>query len=122
MKNIQEYLIKNKGLTLSLALAWTILIFMGCSLPGRDIPKVNMFEHFDKVVHFTFFMVFFILWFLYFGITKRNAFIIILTAFMYGFAIEFYQRYCVVGRSFDVWDGVADGIGAVLGWLVMRKK
>jgi hypothetical protein len=107
-------------LTLSLAILWTIVIFIGCSMPGKDLPKLGLFDHFDKVVHFSFFAVFFGLWFLITSKSTQYAFIIIAISIFYGFGIEYYQLHCVAGRSFDVWDGVADGLGAIGGWGVLR--
>ncbi len=105
-----------------LAIAWTILIFVGCSLPGRDIPAVSVFDHFDKVVHFTFFFTFAVLWLIVFPLSdvsnrRRSFFIIVALSFIYGFALEWYQINFVSGRAWDVWDGVADGVGGIVGAL-----
>jgi len=104
------------------SLSWTVLIFIGCSLPGRDIPKMGLFENVDKVVHFIFFAIFYLLWFLFFSNKnysfKGIALYIFLISIVYGFGLEFYQKHCVAGRSFDVWDGVADTLGACL---VLKK-
>jgi VanZ family protein len=100
--------------------AWIILIFIGCSLPGRELPKLGFFDNFDKVIHFTFFFVLCLLGFIKFGVTKRAIISLMLFAIVYGFSLEFYQLYFVKGRSFDVWDGVADTIGAMCS-LFFRK-
>lgn len=121
-------LLSNKKLMMVLAVAWTILIFIGCSLPGKELPAVSVFDHFDKVVHFTFFFVFAVLWLQSFptlerrtnGVCNKCIFIILLS-FAYGFALELYQINFVSGRSWDVWDGVADGIGGIVGTLFVRK-
>jgi VanZ family protein len=120
MKSLLLYFERRKRFTLSLAILWTIVIFIGCSMPGKELPKVNLFDNFDKVVHFTFFAVFFGLWFLITNKSTKYALIIILISIIYGFSIEYYQLYCVTGRGFDVWDGVADGLGALGGWVVIR--
>jgi VanZ family protein len=78
-------------------------------LPGKEIPKLGLFDQFDKVVHFSFFFLFFLFWYAW----KPSYLGWILLAIVYGFAIEGYQRYCVSGRNFDVWDGVADTLGAL---------
>jgi len=106
------------------AILWTLGIFIGCSLPGKDLPPVDLFDHFDKVVHFTFFFVFAILWL---GIrfpslegTKGWVLVVILS-FSYGFFLEWYQINFVPGRSWDVWDGIADGVGGSFGCLFASK-
>jgi len=88
-------------------------------MPGKELPKVNLFDQFDKVVHAVFFLFFFILWNLSFIYSKRNTLIILLLSIIYGFGIEFYQLYCVAGRSFDVLDGVADTFGAACGYVLI---
>jgi VanZ family protein len=119
---IIKYLKNHQNVSILLALFWTIGIIIGCSLPGRDLPSISVFDHFDKVVHFTFFAVFFILWYIVFY--KKSNIHIKLIAFsaFFGFAIEFYQLTCVEGRSFDIWDGVADTIGGIIGWLLIGRK
>ncbi|MBK7692485.1 MAG: VanZ family protein [Bacteroidetes bacterium] len=120
MKKFLQFFEDRQKLTFMLAILWTIVIFIGCSMPGRDLPKVNLFDNFDKVVHFTFFAVFFGLWFLITSKSTKYALVIIVISIFYGFSIEYYQLYCVAGRGFDVWDGVADGLGALCGWWVIR--
>lgn len=90
-----------------------------CSVPGNDIPKVTLFEHVDKVVHASMFFVFAFLWIQALG--QKYVLQIIIAAILFGIAIELYQKYCIVGRSMDPWDAVADGFGAAL-WLVLRRK
>lgn len=103
------------------SILWTIFIFIGCSIPGSDIPKVNFFEQFDKLVHFVFFFILYTLWYFSFYLSKKNTILIFFVTLIYGFAIEFYQMYYVAGRSFDVWDGVADGIGALVALILIKN-
>lgn len=115
-------LIKHKKLMMVLAVAWTILIFIGCSLPGKDLPAVSVFDHFDKLVHFVFFFLFSLLWIIALGLgSTKGYFIVVFSCFAYGFFIEWYQINFVPGRSWDVWDGVADGVGGIVGCLFARK-
>jgi hypothetical protein len=97
-------LLQNKSLLLFCAIFWTIGIFIGCAMPGSDLPKVPLFPNFDKLVHFIFFFVFMALWYLVLqkNYIAQNIFLfILLNAFLYGYALEFYQKFCVEGRSFD---------------------
>ncbi len=111
-----------KQLTVFLAIVWTILIFVGCTLPGRHFSSVKLFNHADKVIHFVFFFIFFLLWYRY----RPAKWLILVLAILYGFGLEFYQANWVKGRSFDVWDGVADTFGAGIALLttagISKKK
>lgn len=120
MKYILSLLRTYPKWTLAMAISWTILIFIGCSMPGKELPKLGLFDNFDKLVHFTFFVVFFVLWYMRFSIHTKSALVILTIAIIYGFGIEFYQKHFVAGRSFDVWDGVADTLGALCGWVIVR--
>jgi hypothetical protein len=113
-----KYLQQHPLLVLVLALLWSGLIFYGCSLPGKELPKLNLFDQVDKVIHFTFFLLFFFLWYA----VKPKPWLWLVIAFGYGFGIEFYQHYLVKGRSFDVWDGVADTAGALVMWFLLKKS
>ena len=121
MRRLFSFFVLQRKLTLFLALFWTIGIFIGCSTPGKDLPELHLFDHFDKLVHFTFFAVFFILWYMYFHDLKNIAWIVFFATVVYGFLIEFYQLHFVAGRAFDVWDGIADSIGGILGWFTVKK-
>jgi VanZ family protein len=113
-------ILNNKKIILVCALAWTILIIIGCSLPGSAVPKVPLFPHFDKVVHFIFFFIFTMLWSVYNNCKWVTTIYIIITSFIFGWFIEIYQKNYVIGRSFDVFDIVADTIGAV-SFLIIYK-
>ncbi len=115
-------LLQNKYFLLLSAILWTSIIFWGCSMPGKNLPSVHPFPHFDKIIHFTFFFVFYIRWYLFCPRTKFYSMLLILLSVLYGFGIEYYQMYFVIGRSFDVWDGVFDTLGAVLAFLVVSRK
>lgn len=117
-------ILANKKLMLLLAVAWTVLIFVGCSLPGKDLPAVSLFDHFDKVVHVGFFFIFVLLWVGAIGmehIQTKHYVLLLVLSFLYGFALEYYQVHFVAGRSWDVWDGVADTVGGGAACLFARK-
>lgn len=46
---------------------------------------------------------------------------IAIIAFLYGIGMEFVQRYLVLNRSFDGGDIIADGIGALAGYLFSSR-
>jgi VanZ family protein len=102
-----------------LASVWSILIFIGCGMPGSNLPKFTVWDHFDKVVHFVLFGGCTYLWFKVF---PKHLFYIAIYVLLFGIAIEFYQKYFVPGRSFDIWDIVADAFGIVVFALICQSS
>ena len=121
MKKLVDYFSHRPHFSLITAIVWTVLIFIGCSLPSKDIPKLGLFDHFDKLVHFAFFFIFFITWRLYFYKKKSINILLLIISLLFGFSLEFYQLHFVAGRSFDVWDAVADTFGALVACLLFYK-
>jgi len=105
---------------LILCIAWAAVIFVGCTLPPRAIPKFNI-PNIDKTAHFGFFFVQSVLLslLLYFK-TRRSYFQIILfstlQAFLYGGIIEIMQNEFFY-RTGDLYDLLADVIGGLSGAL-----
>lgn len=95
------------------ALAWTVLILVLCSLPGKSIPDAPTGT--DKFFHVALFAGFAFLWLIRY---PKKALLILSAGILYGIAIEFYQKAFIPGRSFDVWDAAADAGGAVIGYAV----
>ncbi len=96
------------------AIVWTVIILIGCSLPGKDVPDMSM--GIDKVVHCLMMAGFGFLWL--YSIPK--VYFVILLGTVYGFALEFWQQILPFGRTFDVLDGVADTVGVILGAIVWK--
>ncbi|PUZ27843.1 VanZ like family protein [Chitinophaga costaii] len=109
------------------AIAWVLLILWLCTLPGKDIPSVGWWEKFhpDKVVHFGLFgMTVFLFALGNYWRKKRvsllNLVLLVLGASAYGLAIEFIQKYWADHRSFDLFDALADSLGALAGAIVFN--
>ncbi|MEC5148131.1 VanZ family protein [Chitinophaga sp. 212800010-3] len=109
------------------AILWIIMILVLCTLPGKDIPSNSFFQavHFDKIVHFGMFggVVLFLalgIYWLKHRISSTTLFILVLCSACYGLAIEFIQKYWAIGRSFDMYDVLADTLGAIAGVWVFK--
>ena len=99
------------------AIAWTIIIFILCTLPSEHLPPNN-----DKMSHFIAFAGFTFFWFFH---SSRYWLIILLSA-IYGIIIEFWQGSLPESfhRSFDWFDALADGIGGIIGlpiYLIFKR-
>ncbi|MDQ6815736.1 MAG: VanZ family protein [Bacteroidota bacterium] len=111
-------------------IAWFITSVILLALPGNDLPHNSFFDipFFDKYVHFTMFFMLTTLFsypFIFSSIdwTIARAWITKITIYviLYGIAMEFVQKYLVVGRSFDLVDIVFDALGSIAGLVVTRK-
>ncbi|CAL1521412.1 VanZ family protein [Chitinophaga sp. MM2321] len=109
------------------ATVWIIMILVLCTLPSKDLPSNSFFDeiHFDKIVHFGMFggIVLFLSLGVYWQkkhIAAVTLFLFVLVAASYGLAIEFIQKYWAVGRSFDMYDVLADTLGAIAGVIVFK--
>lgn len=110
---LRHFLILANGL-------WGVIIFILCAMPGDDLPDPHWnIPHLDKVVHFgMYFVLAILLVFLLEGynrLKKSQIYLIaILVALAYGGGIEILQAN-FFNRSGDIWDLIADGIGAMAG-------
>ncbi|MEW6511472.1 MAG: VanZ family protein [Bacteroidota bacterium] len=101
------------------AILWAIVIFVSSSIPSDRVPPFVLFK-FDKLVHFG--VYFLLAFFTYRAIRYQSRwplladhallFTVVLIA-VYGATDEFHQ-YFVPGRSADLFDLLADTLGACL--------
>lgn len=106
-------LLKNATLRWWTALIWTVIIFLGCSVPGPDLPPITE-EFNDKWMHVVIFVPFGFLWVLT-GYRPRT---VLLMGIAYGILIEIFQGIAPINRTCDWRDALADAIGVVLGTLL----
>ncbi|UAY54381.1 VanZ family protein [Arachidicoccus terrestris] len=106
---------------------WLLIIFILLTLPQRDFDGVDMKIPFqDKLVHMGLFgglVFFFGLAYrkIPFAFSKTKLVFMVLIATSYGIIMEFVQKYCTGhSRSFSYEDMVADGLGAVIGYFLVR--
>ncbi|WP_143309843.1 VanZ family protein [Chitinophaga vietnamensis] len=109
------------------AVLWVVMIFILCTLPGKDIPTTPFLEkiHFDKFVHFGLFggIVFFFSLAIYQKkkyVSAGTLLLFVVLSAAYGVAIEFIQKYWAIDRSFDLYDALADTLGAIAGVWVFK--
>ena len=111
-------------------IAWFFVVLVLTTLPGSDIPKAKWLEkiYFDKWVHIGMFggLTFLFCWPFYkSGFTSGQRLYYFLKIAMavsiWGLAIEFIQRFYIVGRSFDILDWAADSFGALIALLFCKK-
>jgi len=105
---------------------WTLFILILMTIPGNMLPKeeTTFIPNLDKLIHATLFGSFVFLWSIYYATRKEknnhsgSRFVLILIiACLYGVATELMQKYLIPNRDYDIYDIMADSIGAVLGFL-----
>lgn len=101
-----------------LAVAWTLLIFVLCFLPGNELPKVDL-PLIDKWVHFILFAIFSFLWLV--SAPSRSKIylftILVITVFV-GWLVEYIQGHYAIGRFQDDMDTLADSVGGLIGIII----
>lgn len=123
LKNIKKY---------PFTITWTIIVLILSFKPNPEIPNFTFFQ-LDKVVHFIFYFFYGI--FLTFEIRREllkrqylkiSNRLTITTAFgmpfLIGFVVELVQGKFISGRQFDVFDIVANGLGAAAATIVVLCK
>jgi VanZ family protein len=110
--------------TLVWVIAEVVIIFILLSLPGSSFHKTaNWFGPLpiDKIVHIGLFGSLAFSLFYHFEKLKaerhktvRTKAFILISCMLYGIAMEYYQKYFVPSRGFEVADMLADTIGAIL--------
>jgi VanZ family protein len=110
--------------TLLWVVAEIIAIFILLSLPGSNFQNhAKWFGDFpmDKLVHIALFGSLAFSFLVHFEKTKIHALqsvrakaLVLLFCVLYGIGMEFYQKYFVPSRGFEVSDMLADAVGALL--------
>lgn len=104
-------------------IAWFFIVLVLICMPGRDLPGNSFLEkiQFDKFVHACMFGLMVILFVRPIAqsalaiASKRKYYIqITVITILWGLATEFIQKYLVAGRTFDLWDFVADAVGGII--------
>jgi VanZ family protein len=107
-------------------LIWAAFVFLMLILHFPKFKRERVFPipHADKLVHIFLFYVlaFFILHFLIRKRTQPSLHLLLAVCFvtLYGIALEYVQLY--TGRDFDVWDMVADAVGAFGALAIIKNK
>lgn len=101
----------------TLAVLWTLAILAACTIPGEDLPDIDILS-IDKFAHFAVFGLFGWVWMYALGqpFHARAAWVIA-AGIAYGILTEVYQGLLPWERSPDAYDALADALGTVAGVL-----
>lgn len=101
-----------------LAILWTSIVTILSLITIGDIGSSIPISNKDKYVHFSFYFIFVVFWFLFVKrtkITKKAKWIVLFFAIGYGVLMEFCQGAFTTTRKPDILDVVANTLGAILG-------
>ena len=111
-------------------IAWFFLVLILICLPGDDLPKVENWMsaiYFDKWVHVGMFSMLAFLFMMpickFENSNKKKWLLIIkiaLAVCIWGLTTELIQKFFIAGRSFDLWDWLADSVGISLAVIACR--
>jgi len=120
------WLIKNKRRTVRIVIIWTVLILAACLIPGNEVPDVKV-PLIDKYVHFIIFAGFSFLWLCTVPSAplRKSGSLAFISSLALGYLVELLQGSGITtGRSYDLYDVVADAIGGLIGiilFYIVRK-
>jgi VanZ family protein len=107
------------------AIAWAIWILILTGVPGHQIPKIPTFLDWlspDKIVHVVMFGT--LSYLALYGYRQQYlkslhrssiVIVVILLSVLYGLATELLQLYVFTGRNANLYDFMANAIGAITG-------
>lgn len=108
---------------IKLAVFWTVLIFILSVLSAKQINRLNVIDIFgiDKVGHILFYTMLSFFWSGVFYNARNGKFFIIFLCSSFGFLLEILQFYLFIGRSFELYDALANILGVLSGVLLFDK-
>jgi VanZ family protein len=119
--------VRRKFFFLIAAILWTVLvIYLSLAIISVQEVSLQFFKNQDKIVHFTFYFVFTLLWFesaKRIENNKKRLLLVIGVAILLGIIMELCQGFFTNYRSPDIWDIYANSLGALLaGTLINRFR
>jgi VanZ family protein len=119
-----------KKIYLAAAVVWCFAIAICCLISMNTFKSAGINTDADKSVHFSFYVIFVVIWYLglrpYFKDYFRLRIYVFLLAFLFGVLIEICQSLFTTDRTADIKDVLSNTFGAALGilliWIVSKIK
>lgn len=113
------YLRQRRMLRCFIAIVWTVAMISGSLLSlGKVSSGLNIIPQFDKVLHFTAYLGFGILWLASFPKSIRGRYAVITVGLVLGLLIEYLQKTYTVDRHYEVLDIIANITGLTVALLL----
>ncbi len=106
-----------------LAIGWTLLTLYLSLISARSASKFNLFDFvgIDKFAHLSFYTIFSFLWAMSLRETNINKNFVLFFSVSFGILMEICQFYLFNGRSFELYDILANIIGSFLGVILFKN-
>jgi VanZ family protein len=114
-----------KLITALVFVAYTCLLLWLSSAAPKSLPSIGLFSE-DKIGHFLAYatyagLAYWVLVQYPLGLSLGNIVAVsVCYSALFGFVMEYMQYYCFTGRTFDVYDMLANSLGACL-FAISRK-
>lgn len=114
-----------------LAILWSIIIIILCSIPGQEFPDTSFLDipQLDKIIHFCLYLILSILTVKGFytqdkikSLTKYPYVFAVVYSICLGIIIELLQYYFIPFRAGDLYDVFANIGGCITGALLSHYK
>lgn len=104
----------------ALLVVYLLCIIALSLLPPQDLPKIQLFNGADKLVHFMMYLIFSVLgcWALKAEENRYGIWLIVPLTVGWGIMMEFIQLEMGVGRSFSWYDIMANTTGVAVGIII----
>jgi VanZ family protein len=99
-----------------LAVAYTVWLTVLSLTPLNNVPLPEI-QFGDKVVHFFLYFFLIIVWLLACQKLWQYKYYFITVIILWGIIIEFLQEYFIAFRTGDIYDALANGVGAIIGFI-----
>lgn len=123
MHLIDRFKMLDDKIYLRLAVLWTLITLYLSLISARSAARFNVWDiiGFDKLGHLVFYTVFSFLWSM--GVRKRsiNKNFPLIFAICFGIIMEICQFYLFNGRSFELYDILANVVGSVIGVILFKN-
>jgi VanZ family protein len=110
----------------TLAFVWTCILIVLSVISKGTASKLAIIDFFgvDKLAHLIFYAVLSWLWVRAMSNSKieKSALVSFLISTTLGVSLEFIQKYCTDGRSFEYDDMIANLVGTVIGLIIYKLK
>lgn len=73
----------------------------------------------DKLIHLTMFGVLTVVFLIAY---RRHRGLVLIELCLYAILSELFQRWFVYGRTADIFDGLANGFGILVGWWIIHRE